>query len=185
MKYGGRSAVARISTLPTDKKVKVHQSLPIKDIVENKSILIVEDDPMNVKLVSVLLSDEVYDLRSAVSAEDALNVLATFKPDLILMDIQLPGKSGLELTRELRTNPEMNAASIVALTAYGGKDDQQNCLNAGCDGYILKPIDTSTFPATVRSYIDKKSLAVPKVQGDVRDLLRGMRNTFITEALHE
>ena len=67
----------------------------------------------------------------------------------------------------------------------GEKDDEQNCLNAGCDGYILKPIDTSTFPATVRSYIDKKSLAVPKVQGDVRDLLRSMRNTFITESLAE
>jgi CheY-like chemotaxis protein len=79
------------------------------------------------------------------------------------MDIQLPGKSGLELTRELRAKPEMNDSSIVALTAYGGKDDGQNCLNAGCDGYILKPIDPSTFPATVRSYIEKKSRSVPKV----------------------
>jgi two-component system, cell cycle response regulator DivK len=153
--------------------------------VGNNSILIVEDDQMNMQLVRVLLSGEGYDLRSVFNADEAVKVLSTFKPGLILMDIQLPGKSGLELTRELRANPEMNAASIVALTAYGGKDDEQNCLNAGCDGYILKPIDTSTFPATVRSYIDKKSLAVPKVQGDVRDLLRGMRNTFITEALAE
>src|ERR1700733_14954295 len=140
---------------------------------------------MNMQLVRVLLSGEGYDLRSVFNADEAVKVLSTFKPGLILMDIELPGKSGLELTRELRANPEMNSASIVALTAYGGKDDEQNCLNAGCDGYILKPIDTSTFPATVRSYIDKKSLAVPKVQGDVRDLLRGMRNTFITEALAE
>lgn len=185
MKYSGRSAVARISTLPSDKKVKVHQSLPIKDIVGNKSILIVEDDPMNVKLVSVLLSGEGYDLRSAVDAEDALKVLAAFKPDLILMDIQLPGKSGLELTRELRANPEMNAASIVALTAYGRKEDENNCLSAGCDGFIGKPIDTSIFPGTVRSFMDKKSRTAPKVQGDVRDLLRGMRNNFITESLAE
>ena len=141
--------------------------MPIKDIVENKSILIVEDDPMNVKLVSVLLSDEGYDLRSAVSAEDALNVLATFKPDLILMDIQLPGKSGLELTRELRTNPEMNTASIVALTAYGRKEDEKDCLSAGCDGFIGKPIDTSIFPGTVRSFMGKKSRAAPTVPGDV------------------
>ena len=101
------------------------------------------------------------------------------------MDIQLPGKSGLELTRELRANPEMNDASIVALTAYGRKDDEQNCLSAGCDGFIVKPIDTSIFPATIRSFMDKKSRAAPKVQGDVRDLLRGMRNNFITESLAE
>ena len=159
--------------------------MPIKETVGNKSILIVDDDPMNMQLVRVLLADEGYDLRSAVNAEDAMNVLTAFKPGLILMDIQLPGKSGLELTRDLRANPDMAASSIVALTAYGGKDDEQKCLNAGCDGYILKPIDTSTFPATVRSYIDKKSSAVPKVQGDVRDLLRGMRNSFITESLAE
>jgi two-component system cell cycle response regulator DivK len=153
--------------------------------VGNSSILIVEDDQMNMQLVRVLLSGEGYDLRSVCNADEAVKVLSTFKPGLILMDIQLPGKSGLELTRELRANPEMNTASIVALTAYGGKDDQQNCLNAGCDGYILKPIDTSTFPATVRSYIDKKSLVVPKVYGDVRDMLRGMRNSLITEAFVE
>jgi two-component system, cell cycle response regulator DivK len=153
--------------------------------VENKSILIVEDDQMNMQLVRVLLSGEGYDLRSALNADEALAALATFKPGLILMDIELPGKNGLDLTRELRANPEMNGASIVALTAYGGKDNEQSFLNAGCDGYIVKPIDTSTFPATVRSYIDKKSLAVPKLQGDVRDLLRGMRNTFITESLTE
>jgi two-component system cell cycle response regulator DivK len=159
--------------------------LPIKEIVGNKSILIVDDDPMNMQLVRVLLADEGYDLRSAVNADEALTVLAAFEPGLILMDIQLPGKSGLELTRDLRANPDMAAFSIVALTAYGGKDDEQNCLNAGCDGYILKPIDTSTFPATVRSYIEKQSRSVPKVQGDVRDLLRSMRNTFITESLAE
>src|ERR1700733_7851129 len=140
---------------------------------------------MNMQLVRVLLSGEGYDLRSVFNADEAVKVLSTFKPGLILMDIELPGKSGLELTRELRANPEMNSASIVALTAYGGKDDEQNCLNAGCDGYILKPIDTSTFPATVRSYIKKQSRSVPKVQGDVRDLLRSMRNTFITESLAE
>src|ERR1035438_6962369 len=140
---------------------------------------------MSVNLIRTVLSGEGYDLRAAFNADEALNALDTFKPGLILMDIQLPGKSGLELTRQLRANPEVNDVSIVALTAYGGKDDEEYCLKAGCDGYILKPIDTSTFPATVRSYIDKESRAVPKVQGDVRDLLRGMRNDFITVALAE
>jgi two-component system cell cycle response regulator DivK len=153
--------------------------------VENKSILLVEDSQMNVQLVRVLLAAEGYDLRSACNADEALKILATFKPDLVLMDIQLPGKSGLELTRQLRANNEMNGASIIALTAYGRKEDEQSCLNAGCDGYIVKPIDSSTFPATIRSFIDKKSRKTLKVQGDVRDLLRDLRNEFITEALPE
>jgi two-component system cell cycle response regulator DivK len=150
-----------------------------------KSILLVEDDPMNVRLLRVLLADDGYDLRAVLNAEEALKVLTTFKPDLIITDIQLPGKSGLELTQELRGNPEKSTSRIVALTAEGGKDAEQTCLNAGCDGYIVKPVDTSTFPAIVRSYLDKKSRTLPKEQGDRRDLLRGIRNTFFTESLSE
>jgi two-component system, cell cycle response regulator DivK len=160
--------------------------VPIWEFVGNNSILIVEDDPMNMQLVRVLLSGEGYDLRSAIDADEALKVLGAFKPGLILMDIQLPGKSGLELTRELRANPAMSGAHIVALTAYGGREAEQSCLDAGCDGYIVKPIDTSTFPGTIRAFVDKKSrAAAPRVEGDVRDLLRGMRNNFITESLAE
>jgi two-component system cell cycle response regulator DivK len=152
--------------------------------VTNKSILIVEDNQLNVQLVRVLLADEGYDLRSASDADEAMTVLSTFKPGLILMDIQLPGKSGLELTRELRANPAMNSASIIALTGYGRKDDEQNFLNAGCDGYIAKPIDSSTFPATIRSFVEK-SRTVSKASSDVRDLLRDLRNTFVAEASAE
>jgi two-component system, cell cycle response regulator DivK len=153
--------------------------------VANNSILIVEDNQMNVQLVRVLLAGDGYDLRSALNADEALNVLATFKPGLILMDIQLPGKSGLELARQLRADPEMNGSSIVALTGYGRKEDEQNCLSAGCDGYIVKPIDTSTFPTIIRSYVEKNARAAPKGQGDVRDLLRDMRNNFISESSAE
>ena len=151
----------------------------------NKSILIVEDDPMNVQLVRTLLSGEGYDWRFAAQCRRALNVLAYLQPGLILMDIQLPGKSGLELTRQLRANPELNGASIVALSGYSRKDDEQSCLNAGCNGYIGKPIDTSTFRSLVRSFIDKTSRAVPKGASDVRDLLRDIRNNFIAESLEE
>jgi two-component system cell cycle response regulator DivK len=149
----------------------------------NRSILIVDDDQMNVQLVRVLLLGDGYDLRAAFDATEALDVLAAFRPGLILMDVQLPRKSGLELARELRANPEMNRSSIVALTAYGGKDDEQRCLNAGCDGFIVKPVDTSMFPSIIRSFIDNSARAVPKVYGDVRDLLRGLRNSFINESL--
>jgi two-component system cell cycle response regulator DivK len=153
--------------------------------VETQSILIVEDNQMNVQLVRALLSPEGYELRSAFNADEALNVLTSFEPSLVLMDIQLPGTSGLELTRQLRANPKLKNLIIIALTGYGRKDVEQSCLSAGCDGYIAKPIDTSTFPATIRSFLAKKSRSVPKLQGDVRDLLRDMRNTFITETLAE
>ena len=153
--------------------------------MENKSILLVEDNQMNVQLVRVLLEDEGYDLRSAFTADEALDILATFRPGLVLMDIQLPGKNGLELTRQLRSNRAMNDTKIVALTAYGSNDDEQMCVNAGCDGYIVKPINTSTFAATIRSFITNSFRGVPKSQGDVRDLLRDLRNQFITETLAE
>jgi two-component system, cell cycle response regulator DivK len=160
--------------------------VPILELMGNNSILIVEDDPMSMQLVRVLLAGEGYDLRSAIDADEMVKVLGAFKPGLILMDVQLPGKSGLELTRELRANPAMSGAHIVALTAYGGKEAEQSCLDAGCDGYIVKPIDTSTFPGTIRSFVDKKSRApAPRVESDVRDLLRGMRNNFIIESLAE
>jgi DNA-binding response OmpR family regulator len=153
--------------------------------MENKNVLIVEDNQMVVQLVSVLLENEGYVLRSAFDATEALNVLSSFKPHLILMDIQLPGKSGLDLIRQLRANRALTETSIVALTGYARQDDEQNFLTAGCDGYITKPINTSTFAATVRSFIEKNTRAVPKAQGDVRDLLRDLRNHFITEALAE
>src|ERR1700688_3476821 len=95
---------AHISTQPGNNRSKVGANTADLEVVGNKSILIVEDDPMNVQLVRVLLSDEGYDLRFAFNADQALNVLTHFKPGLILMDIQLPGKSGLELTRQLRAN---------------------------------------------------------------------------------
>jgi len=153
--------------------------------MENKSILLVEDNQMNVQLVQVLLADEGYDLRSAFTADEALSILATFRPGLVLMDIQLPGKSGLDLTRQLRSNRAMNDTKIVALTGYGSKDDEQTCQDAGCDGYIVKPINTSTFAATIRSFITNSYRGIPKSQGNVGDLLRDLRNQFITETLAE
>jgi two-component system cell cycle response regulator DivK len=180
--------IACVSTEPGEENIttrKVRATVCRSKTMENKSILIVEDNQMSVQLVSVLLANEGYDLRSASTADEALNVLTTFQPALILMDIQLPGKSGLELTRQLRANRSMNDTKIVALTGYGREGDDQACLKAGCDGYIAKPINTATFPAIVRAFMDDRHSAVTKSQGDVRDLLRDLRNQFITEALAE
>jgi two-component system, cell cycle response regulator DivK len=109
-------------------------------------ILIVDDNPANLKLVRVLLTAEGYEIRTAVDAEQALKVLETFRPRLILMDIQLPGMDGLELTRRLKTDPRTSDILIVALTAYARKGDEERARAAGCDEYIAKPIDTSTLP---------------------------------------
>ncbi len=116
-------------------------------------ILIVDDNPVNLKLIRVLLAGEGYTVRTAVDAEEALAALETFRPRLILMDVQLPGMDGLELTRRLKADPAMDGVVIVALTAYAMKGDEQKALDAGCDGYIPKPIDTRTLPGVVATYL--------------------------------
>jgi two-component system cell cycle response regulator len=116
-------------------------------------VLIVDDNPANLKLARVLLSSEGYEVRTAPDAEAALRVLAGFRPNLILVDIQMPGMDGLELTRRLRTDPALRGVVIVALTAYAMKGDDERMLAAGCDGYLAKPIDTRTLPRTIAGYL--------------------------------
>lgn len=123
-----------------------------------KSILIVDDNQANLKLARVLLEGEGFDTRTAVDAEEALDVIQHFKPDIILMDIQLPGIDGLELTRQLKARPATKDILIVALTAYAMKGDEQKARDAGCDGYITKPIDTRTLSDTIVSYLDAKDI---------------------------
>src|SRR5690242_15175769 len=118
------------------------------------SILIVDDNPTNLKLVQVLLLADGHDVRTAIDAEQALKVLESFRPRLILMDIQLPGLDGLELTCKLMTDPVHHDVPVVALTAYAMKGDDQRALDAGCRGYISKPIDTRRFTQEVESYLE-------------------------------
>ena len=122
----------------------------------NESILLVDDNPSNLKLVKILLELGKYELRTALNAEEALKVLTTFHPKLILMDIQLPGMDGLELTRKLRTNPNFNDVIILAITAYAMRGDEEKALAAGCDGYIPKPIDTRTLLDVIMQYLNKE-----------------------------
>jgi two-component system, cell cycle response regulator DivK len=112
-------------------------------------ILIVDDNAQNLKLARVVLSGEGYDVRTAADAEDALRQLASYAPRLILMDLQLPGMDGLELTRRLKADPARRGLIIVALTAYAMKGDEEKARAAGCDGYITKPIDTEALPRVV------------------------------------
>jgi two-component system cell cycle response regulator DivK len=119
----------------------------------HEPILIVDDNPANLKLARILLRGEGYDVRTATDAEEALSVLRTFIPRLILMDIQLPGMDGLELTRKLKADPLSKNVVILALTAYAMTGDEEKARAAGCDGYVIKPIDTEALPVLIAEYL--------------------------------
>ena len=116
-----------------------------------KKVLIVEDDPKNMKLVMMTLKPHGYELLNATDGEEAIETALSEKPDLILMDMQLPKMSGLDATRKLRENPDFAEIPIVALTAYAMKGDEDKYLEAGCTAYMSKPINTREFPAFVAS----------------------------------
>jgi CheY-like chemotaxis protein len=118
-------------------------------------ILIVDDHPGNLKLLSYILTQQGYDIRTATDADEALRVLASFQPRLILMDLQLPGMDGLQLTAKLRKDPAFSSTIIVAVTASAMKGDEERAVSAGCDGYITKPIDTRALPRTVATFLER------------------------------
>src|SRR5262245_47742426 len=119
-------------------------------------ILIVDDNPQNLKLLRVLLSDgPAFDVRTAVDAESALQVLETFRPQLILMDLQLPGMDGLELTRRLKKDPVHRDVVVIAVTAYAMNGDEERAVQAGCDAYLKKPIDGGALPGLVAEHLGR------------------------------
>jgi CheY-like chemotaxis protein len=120
-----------------------------------EEILIVDDNAVNLKLAKILLVKEGYQVQTVGDAEEALKVMETFKPRLILMDIQLPGMDGLELTRRLKASPETKDIIVLALTAYAMKGDEEKAKAVGCDGYITKPIDTQTLPGVIAEHFKK------------------------------
>jgi len=116
-------------------------------------ILVVEDNEANQMLTSSVLEREGYRVQLAGSSEEAIERLNAQAPDLILMDIQLPGRDGLDLTRQLKADPTTASIPIVALTALAMIGDRDRTLEAGCAGYISKPINTRTFAAGVRKFL--------------------------------
>jgi CheY-like chemotaxis protein len=112
-------------------------------------VLIVDDNPTNLKLVAYLVRANGYDVDTAGDAEAALAAIAANRPDVILMDLQLPGIDGLELTRRLKADPATKDISIIAVTAYAMKGDEEKALEAGCDDYVTKPIDTRALPELI------------------------------------
>jgi CheY-like chemotaxis protein len=122
-----------------------------------KCILIVDDNPTNLKLASQVLEAEGYQVDLATNAEQAQELLLHMKPDLILMDIALPGMDGLTLTRRLKADSGLKHIPVVAMTAFAMKGDDRKALEAGCDGYITKPIDTRKFSQQVAAFLRRKA----------------------------
>jgi len=110
-----------------------------------ETILVVEDNPVNRRLAEFLLRSQGYQVREATTAKEAFEILKTERPDLIVMDIQLPGMDGLEATRKLKELPATADIPVIAVTSYAMKGDREKALAAGCAGYVTKPIDKNTF----------------------------------------
>ncbi len=116
-------------------------------------ILVVEDQQDNRQIMNDLLSGAGYEVIEAVTGEEALRVADAERPDLILMDIQLPGLDGLEVTRRIKANPALRHIPVIAVTSYALSGDEAEALEAGCDAYLSKPISPRKLLAKIREYL--------------------------------
>jgi CheY-like chemotaxis protein len=127
-----------------------------------KQILVIEDNPLNLELVTDLLAANGFIVCQARTAEEGLRAVRGLSPDLILMDLSLPGLDGLAATRALRADPATRHLTIIALTAHAMKGDEALALRAGCDGYLTKPIDTRAFAAKVAAFVATANSRLPE-----------------------
>jgi len=118
-----------------------------------KRILVVEDNEINMYLCSRILKSSGYEVIEARSGEEGVELTIKEKPDLILMDIQLPGIDGLETTKRIRKSEANGEIPIIALTSYAMAGDREKALKAGCTGYIEKPINPDTFMSEIEKYL--------------------------------
>lgn len=123
-----------------------------------KRILIVEDNDLNLKLFRDLLAAHGYDTIETKEGLEAIRLAKDGNPDLILMDIQLPEISGLDVTRRLKADGDISHIPIIAVTAFAMKDDEERILSAGCEAYISKPISIVPFLNTVRRFLGEEEL---------------------------
>ncbi len=121
--------------------------------MKGKTILVIEDNELNLKLVRTLLELAEYTVLEADNAEQGISLALEHAPDLILMDIQLPGLDGLSATKQILTDQRLKHIPIVAVTSFAMEGDKEKAINAGCSGYISKPIDTRNFVNEVTSFL--------------------------------
>ena len=119
-----------------------------------KTILIVEDNDLNMKLFNDLLQAHGYETMQTMDGRDVLQLARENRPDLIIMDIQLPEISGLELTKMLKADDELKDIPVIAVTAFAMKGDEEKIREGGCEGYVAKPISVPTFLETVAKFLD-------------------------------
>ncbi len=119
----------------------------------SRNILVIEDNDRSRRLLRILLRSRGYNVIEAATGDEAMNCLKEQKPDLILMDIQLPKIDGLGLTREIKSNVETRNIPIIAVTAYSMKGDKERILEAGCDAYVSKPINTRELPPLIEELL--------------------------------
>ena len=117
------------------------------------TVLVVEDNDMNMQLVEYLLEEGGFTIMKATSGEEALRVTSEQPPDLILMDIHLPGMDGLSVVKQMKEDARTQRIPILALTAHAMRGDRDRFLQAGCDGYISKPIDVKSFIPAIQRYL--------------------------------
>ena len=128
----------------------------------NKRILVVEDNPLNMRLIEMTLRARGYILLEASDGHEAISMAVRERPDLIIMDIQLPGINGLDVTRKLRETPPVSDTPIIGVTAYAMKGDREKIIEAGCDAYLSKPIDTRQLPELVAKMLLTKHIDNPR-----------------------
>jgi two-component system cell cycle response regulator DivK len=121
-------------------------------------ILVIEDNEQNLYLIRYILEDCGYEVFAAVDGKEGIALAASLLPDLILLDIQLPGMDGYAVARNLRENPYLADTPIVAVTSYAMPGDREKAMEAGCSGYIEKPIDPDTFDKQVEQYLSMKQM---------------------------
>ena len=119
----------------------------------DEKILLVEDNPVNRRLAGFLLRSQGYQVREAATALEAFEIVEKERPDLIVMDIQLPGMDGLEVTRKLKEQSGTADIPVVAVTSYAMAGDREKALAAGCSGYVTKPIDKTIFLAEISRHL--------------------------------
>ena len=124
--------------------------------MNGRRILVVEDNERNLKLVRDVLQFAGYDVVEARSAEQGVALASECEPDLVLMDLQLPGMDGTEALRQLRQSPQTRQVPVVAVTAFAMKQDRDRAFSAGFDGYLEKPISVRALPDQVRGFLDRE-----------------------------
>jgi two-component system cell cycle response regulator DivK len=131
-----------------------------------RKILIVEDDPQNMNLVEMTLRAGRYALLKATDGEKAMKIAVKDKPDLIIMDIHLPKLSGLEVTKKIRQMPALSHIPIIAVTAYAMRGDREKVIDAGCDAYLSKPVNTRELRRLGAEMLRRRHKGNTNINGD-------------------